>query len=210
MVEPNLTRSSAGQMEEVDATEVRTELNERIRNLFGMAGGKFNLPPFPAGPYEVPDEVGDGRPILVVLRHEALAIYADPQGLPPDIDEIFKHKGADQRLREFRNNLVFVAADERKSEHEGPRSPAPRPSLELRKPDRNPLLADHQQGKVKEEFAEGPPRGRGGHPAVLPAPVLSLQQPDGRRPEPIAHAVIEVPNASDSRERARLRSSPGS
>ena len=57
--------------------------------------------------------MGDGRPNLVLLHHDAFAINADPQGLPPLIEEIFKHKGTDRRLREFRNNLVFVVADER-------------------------------------------------------------------------------------------------
>ena len=57
--------------------------------------------------------MGDGRPNLVLLHHDAFAINADPQGLPPLVEEIFKYKGTDQRLREFRNNLVFVVADER-------------------------------------------------------------------------------------------------
>src|SRR5207237_1351575 len=83
----------------------------RIRHLFGGAGGAFNLVPFPAGPYEVPDEVGDGRPLLVVMGYEALAISLEPKGLPPEIDDIFKHKGADNRFRDFKNNLVFILAD---------------------------------------------------------------------------------------------------
>ncbi len=67
--------------------------------------------PFPAGPYEVPDEIGDGRPTLVVMGYEALAVAAEPQGLPQEIAQIFKQKGANLDLRQYRNNLVFVVAD---------------------------------------------------------------------------------------------------
>jgi hypothetical protein len=85
-VEPNLNQLIRRQKEEIDASDVRAELHERIRQLFGAAGGALNLVPFPAGPYEVPDEVGDGRPFLVVLGYEALVISPDPRGLPHEID----------------------------------------------------------------------------------------------------------------------------
>ena len=55
-------------MRDIDAVEVRTELAERIRQLFSLPRGEFNAILSPSGPYEVPDEVGDGRPLLVVLR----------------------------------------------------------------------------------------------------------------------------------------------
>jgi hypothetical protein len=152
MVEPNLTQVIRRQMEDIDASEVRVALNESMRNLFGASGGAFNLIPFPAGAYEVEDNVGDGRPKLVLLHHDANAINADPQGLPPIVEETFKFKGADQRLREFRNNLVFVMADERQVKNMKDRV-RPRLALrELQKPDRIRLLADHQQNKVKGEF----------------------------------------------------------
>jgi hypothetical protein len=87
MVEPNLTMIVRRVMRAIDAVEVRTELAERIRQLFSLPRGEFNAILSPSGPYEVPDEVGDGRPLLVVLNHDSTTVPAD--------------------------NLVFVAADER-------------------------------------------------------------------------------------------------
>jgi hypothetical protein len=59
MVEPNLTMIIRRMMRDIDAAEVRAELSERIRGLFSLPRGEFNAVLAPAGPYEVPDEVGD-------------------------------------------------------------------------------------------------------------------------------------------------------
>ena len=106
----------------------------------------------PAGPYEVPDEVGDGRPLLVVMSHESTAVPSDLRQPPPDIAEIFEYKGTDRKIRELKNNLVFVAADERTI-------PNMRDLVRRRlalglllKPDHQRELADYQQGKVKAEY----------------------------------------------------------
>src|ERR1019366_1912366 len=69
--------------------------------------------PSPAGAYEVPDEIGDGRPLLVVMNHESTAVPSDLRQTPPDIAEIFEYKGNERKNRDLKNNLVFVAADER-------------------------------------------------------------------------------------------------
>jgi hypothetical protein len=113
MVEPNLTMIVRRVMRDIDAVEVRTELAERIRQLFSLPRGEFNAILSPSGPYEVPDEVGDGRPLLVVLNYDSTKVPADLRFPPPDIAEIFEYKGNDPKIRELRNNLVFVAADER-------------------------------------------------------------------------------------------------
>lgn len=197
-VEPNLTQIIRRQKNDVDASEVRAELNERVRQLFGTAGGAFNLVPFPAGPYEVPDEVGDGRPFLVVMGYEALAISLEPKGLPPEIDAIIKHKGADNRLREFRNNLVFVVADERLRDNMKERVRTRLALGEIQKPDRIRLLAEHQQMKVKEEYQQSAF-------AIAQAVVLCYRHlfypshlPMPGTQEPIAHTAIEAHNVADS------------
>lgn len=152
MVEPNLTMIIRRTMRDIDAAEVRTELAERIRHLFGLPRGEFNAILFPAGPYEVPDEIGDGRPLLVVINHETTTVPADLRCPPPDIAEIFEYKGTDRKIRELKNNLVFVAADERTV-----------PNMQelvrrrlalglLQKPEYQRELADYQQGKVKAEL----------------------------------------------------------
>jgi hypothetical protein len=74
---------------------------ERIRYLFGLPRGEFDAILFLAGPYEVPDEIGDGRPLLVVIHHESTAVPADPRFPPPDIAEIFEYKGTDRKIREL-------------------------------------------------------------------------------------------------------------
>lgn len=197
-VEPNLTQLVRKQKNEIDASEVRVELHERIRQLFGASGGAFNLVPFPAGPYEVPDEVGDGRPFLVVMGYEAMAISLEPKGLPSEIEAITKHKGADNRLREFRNNLVFVVADERLRENMKDRVRTRLALIELQKPDRIRLLADHQQLKVREEFQQSTF-------AIAQAIVQCYRHlfypshlPMASTTEPIAHTAIEAHNVSDA------------
>jgi hypothetical protein len=198
MVEPNLTQVVRRQMAAIDAAEVRSELNERIRLLFGGSGGSFNLVAFPGGCHEVDDGIGDGRPLLVVIHYDAHSIPADPQGLPPIIEDIYKFKGVDQRLRDFRNNLVFVLADERQVKN---MKDAVRRRLALRdlqKPDRIRMLADHQQNKVKEEFRKAEHQVAESillcyrhlfFPSNVPMPGTS---------EPIAHTAIEAYNASDN------------
>ena len=198
MVEPNLTQVIRRQMEEVEADELRVELNLRIQNLFGTAGGSFNLEPFPAGAYEVDDVVGDGRPNLVLLHHDAFAINADPQGLPSLVEEIFKYKGTDQRLREFRNNLVFVVADDRQVKNMKDRLRRRLALQELRKPDRKRLLAEHQQNKVEEEFQKSSLQVAEAILHCYRHLFFPYNVPMSGTTEPIAHAAIEVPNASDS------------
>ena len=152
MVEPNLTMIIRRIMRDIDAAEVRSELGERIRHLFSLPRGEFNAVPFPAGPYEVPDEVGDGRPVLVVMGYESTAVPSDLRQPPPDIAEIFEFKGNDRKIRELKNNLVFVAADDRAI-------PNMRDLVRRRlalglllKPEHQRELADYQQGKVKAEY----------------------------------------------------------
>jgi Protein of unknown function (DUF499) len=198
MVEPNLTQVIRRQMDDIESSEVRSELNERIRDLFGAAGGAFNLVPFPAGPYEVEDVVGDGRPNLAVLHHDANAISADPLDLPAIIGEIVQFKGADRRLRELKNNLVFVMADERLIKNMKDKVRRRLALRELEKPERIRLLAEHQEIKVKEEYQK----------SKLSVAIAILHcyrhlffphnSPMPGTTELIAHAAIEVHNAGDS------------
>ena len=153
MAEPNLTMIIRRVMRDIDAADVRAELAERIRHLFSLPRGEFNAVLAPAGPYEVPDEVGDGRPLLVVMSHESTAVPSDLRQPPPDIAEIFEYKGTERKIRELKNNLVFVAADERTI-------PNMRDTVRrrlalglLQKPEEHHVaLADYQRGKVKAEY----------------------------------------------------------
>src|SRR5207249_4532832 len=107
-------------------------------------------------------------------------------------------KGVDRRLRDFRNNLVFILADERQIKN---MKDAVRRRLALRdlqKADRIRLLADHQQNKVKEEY-------RKAEHQVAEAILLCYRHlffpsnvPMPGTTEPVAHTAIEVHNAGDS------------
>ncbi|MHB1424619.1 MAG: ATP-binding protein [Gemmataceae bacterium] len=196
-VEPNLTQLIRKQKDEIDPAEVRSDLNERIRHLFGAPGGVFNLVPFPAGPYEVPDEVGDGRPFLVVMGYEALAIPIEPRGLPEEIEAISKYKGADNRFRDFRNNLVFVVADERLRENMKDRVRTRLALFELQKADRIGQLAEHQQQKIKEDYLKSK--------LEIALAVMQCYRhlfypshlPMAGTTEPIGHTALEAHNVSD-------------
>ena len=155
MAEPNLTMIVRRTMRDIDAAEVRTELAERVRHLYSMPRGQFNAILFPAGPYEVPDEIGDGRPLLVMVNHESTVVPSDLRQPPPDIAEMFEYKGTDRKIRDLKNNLVFVAADERAV-------PTMRDLVRrrlalglLQKPEHQRELADYQRGKVKAEHEKG-------------------------------------------------------
>jgi hypothetical protein len=197
MVEPNVEAMIRRIMrDEIDNAEVRTQLQERIRELFNASRGPFELVPFPTGSWEVDDTVGDGRPRLVVLHYEAAAISDEPRSLPPMIDDILRHKGADQRLRELQNNLVFVIADQRAIPNMQDRISRALALRQLQRPERIRQLAPWQQERVKEEdkrsrlyIAEAILQCYRHlfFPSVQPMPGCEL---------PVAHAVIEVHNAS--------------
>lgn len=198
MVEPNLTQIIRKRMEAVDANEVRVVLTESIRSLFAFPSGPFTMIAFPAGAYEVPDDVADGKPALIVMGHEALAIPAEPKGLPPEIEDICKHKGTGEKLREYRNNLVIVACDERLRENMKERVRRRLGLFELRKPEHIRQLADYQQRKVNEDYEK---LSLGVAEAILQCYrhlFYPSHMPMHGTTELVAHTVIEVAQASDS------------
>jgi len=197
MVEPNLEAMIRRIVrDEIDNAEIRTQLQERIRELFGAGKGAFELVPFPSGSYEVDDTVGDGRPRLVVLQYEALSISDEPQDLPPMIDEIMRYKGADQKLRDLQNNLVFVVSDQRAIPNMQDRIGRALALKELQKPERIRQLAPYQQERVKEEDKTSR--------LYVAESILHCyrhlffphNQAMAGSDLPVAHAVIEVHNAS--------------
>lgn len=152
LAEANLTQIIRRQEQHVDPEEVRAQLRDKIKQIFsGTSNSVFNLVPFPGGPYEVPDEIGDGRPLLVVLGYDAVSIGGTVDAVPHLVERIFKHKGADDRaLRGNRNALVFVVADEARKDEMRHRMVRRLALHELKKPERIGELAEHQQAKVRE------------------------------------------------------------
>lgn len=198
MVEPNLNQIIRRQIDAIESGDVRGELKARIGELFGSSKGEFELALFPAGPYEVSDEIRDGRPLLVVVNYEAVAVPVEPQGVPAEVEDIFEHKGVEQKLRELRNNLVFVVADEKLRENMQSNARRRLALAELRKPEHMRVLADYQQRKVNEEYGQS--RFKVAE-AILQC-YRHLFYPSHVRMAgtnlDINHTVIELANASDN------------
>ena len=149
LAEANLRQIIRREERHVDAEEARAELNDRIRQIFG--GKKFERVSFPGGPFDVPDEVGDGRPKLVVLAYDGVSIGSSVESVPELIARIYTRKGSEgSALRVLRNNVVFVVADEARKEEMRHKTYHRLALRELKKPERLIDLAEHQQAKVRE------------------------------------------------------------
>lgn len=149
LAEANLLQIVRREEQHVDAGEARAELNETIRDVFDNK--TFETLHFPGGPFDVPDEVGDGRPKLAVLAYDGLTIGASVDDVPELIERIYSRKGSEgSALRTLRNNLVFVVAEDARKE-DMRRMAVRRLALrELKKPERLVDLAEHQQARVRE------------------------------------------------------------
>jgi hypothetical protein len=149
LVEANLTQIIRRQELHADAGHVRAELNDRIKRIFG--GNYFEIVPFAGGPWDVPDDIGDGRPRLVVMSYDGVTAGAAVESVPDLVSQVFARKNADgSAFREMRNNLLFAVADEDKVA-EMRRAMVRRLALaELRKPERLADLAEHQKAKILE------------------------------------------------------------
>ena len=150
LAEANLSQIIRREEQHVDGGEARAELNDRIRRIF--YGPVFDAITFPGGPFDVPDEVGDGKPKLVVLSYDAVSVGPTVDEAPDLIERIFSRKGAESAaLRALRNHLVFVAAEEARKSNMQDRSRRRLALRELKKAERLAELAEHQQDQVREQ-----------------------------------------------------------
>ena len=149
LAEANLSQIIRREEQHVDAGEARALLKHTIRSVFDNK--TFEILHFPGGPFDVPDEVGDGRPKLSVMAYDGLTVGGSVDEVPELIERIFSRKGSEgSALRALRNNLVFVVADEARKE-EMRRMASRRLALqELKKPERLKDLVEHQQAQVRE------------------------------------------------------------
>jgi hypothetical protein len=146
--EANLNVIIRREEQHVEAAEVREQLNDRIRGIFG--GKTFEAIRFPGGPFDVPDEVGEGRPKLVVFAYDGLAIGDAVDEVPELVERVYSRSGADgSGLRRLRNHLVFVAADAQASDAMRRRMRSRLALQRLKEPDRLADLAEHQQEKIR-------------------------------------------------------------
>ena len=149
LAEANLSQIIRREEQHVDAGEARAELNDRIRHIFG--GKTFDAACFPGGPFDVPDEVGDGRPKLGVLAYDGVTVGGSVESVPELIERIYSRKGSEgSALRALRNNLVFAVADDARKDEMRRKAYLRLALRELKKPERLTDLAEHQQAKVRE------------------------------------------------------------
>lgn len=150
LADANLTQIIRRQEGHVDKGEARSDLQDRIRAVF--QGATFELVPFAAGPEDVSDDVGDGRPRLVLIGYDAEAVRGDRLQVPPIVERIFRAKGSQGDFRQLQNHLMFLVADEQLRD-EMKHAMVRRLALEaMCAPARLAELAPHQQQKVRELY----------------------------------------------------------
>jgi hypothetical protein len=150
LTEANLNMLVRQQEDRVDAEEARVQLKDRIRTVF--TAKTFELVLFPSGPFDVPDEIGDGRPYVVVISYDAESIPSDRIKVPPLVERLFRETGSTGNFRQLQNNVVFVVADEGEKARMKELI-VRRLALEaMKQPDVMAQLADYQQAKLQELY----------------------------------------------------------
>ena len=195
LAEANLNQIIRREERNVDAGDARAELNDRIGHIFN--GATFDAIRFPGGPYDVPDEVGDGRPKLVVLSYDAVSINGPVSKLPELVERIHARKGSEgQGLRALRNHLVFVATDDGGKVEMQRRARLRLALRALKRADRLRDLAEHQRDQVLEMEA----RSEQELALAIQQAYRHVLYPSANRADPdvaLAHTAIDIHSASD-------------
>lgn len=153
LTEANLTQIIERQKQLCDPGMVRDELNDRIARTYTV--GEFEPNKFPGTAGEVQDEVGGGKPLLVLLSYDSVSIGNVVDQVPELVARIHKHVGSDERgFRKLLNNLVFVVADQGRVGEMKQAIARGLALIELVKPERSSDMAPHQQLKLREELAK--------------------------------------------------------
>ena len=148
-VEANLHQMIRNEERHVEDNDLRSELNDRIKQIFD--GPTFEAVHFPGGAYEVPDEVGDGRPKLAVISYDGVEVDGPVKSVPTLIERIYANKGIDDAgVRTYRNHVVLIVADESQKEEMRAKMRRRMALRRLIEPERMKDLAQHQQAKVLE------------------------------------------------------------
>lgn len=107
--EPSLRKIVDDEMGLVGKIKAKSELDERIRKVWKK--GVFAPEYFPSEAADVDDDAQ--LPKLVVLHYDAAKVKATYASTPPDLAvKLFEHKGSMEEYRTYKNNLIFLVADE--------------------------------------------------------------------------------------------------
>ena len=196
LAEANLSVIIRREEQHVDPGEARAQLNDRIRDIFD--GKTFDLVPFPGGPFDVADEVGDGRPKLVVFAYDGLAVGEVVDEVPELVERVHARKGADgSALRILRNHVVFVAADEHAGDAMRRRMRARLALQRLKAPDRLVDLAEHQQEKIRDLEARSEQELAIAVQQCYRHVFYPSRNRIGTRGVDLAHTAVDIPSASN-------------
>ena len=150
LTEVNLGILIRRQMKQVDTSEARQQLQDKIREIFN--GKTFNLIPFAGGAYDVADDVGDGRPNLVLISYDAETVRNDAVTVPQLVESVYRTQGSQGKFRQLQNNLVFLVADDATRDEMKNKISYRLALAAMRSPDRLAQLPEHQQDKVNEFY----------------------------------------------------------
>ncbi len=198
LVEANLTQLIRREEQGVDPQSVRDQLTALVRDLFKGAPAVFDLVFHPAGPWDVPDEAGDGRPLLVLMSPDACAVGATVDAVPDLVGQIWHGKGADGRtLRTLRNNLVFLLADDAET---GPMRAAMARRIalaQLKAGHRLRELAEHQRIELQSREARSAQEVAVAIQRAFRHLFYPSASPVAGSPVPLAHLVLPIPSTSE-------------
>jgi len=106
--EPSLEKIIEDELGVIGKTKAKGELDQRIQGVWRK--GVFKPCYFPAESAEVDDDAGD--PKVVVVHYDAARVAGD-SSIPPDlVTKLFSHAGTSEGFRTFKNNLMFLVADQ--------------------------------------------------------------------------------------------------
>ncbi|MCR5814188.1 MAG: DUF499 domain-containing protein [Desulfovibrio sp.] len=151
MVEANLTRMIQIRERQVDSNDVRNRLKDEIKSIF--KGDTFQTVFFPSVPNELEDAATD-KPILAVMGFDGASVsIGDAEiAVPNLVSTMFRSKGADSGIRLYKNNIVFIVAEEGKIEDMKSKMRHRIALEDMRIPANQIDLADHQKEQLKEKY----------------------------------------------------------
>lgn len=106
--EPSLNKIISDEMDMVGRTKAKAELDRRIRKVW--KSGALTVEAFPQEANEVDDDAK--LPKLAVLHYDAATVTAAEPSPPELAQKIAKRSGMLEGFRRFRNNVLFLVADD--------------------------------------------------------------------------------------------------
>lgn len=193
----NLTQLIRKAEQQIDPQDVRAQLNDRTKAIF--SGTTLETISFPSGPWDVPDDVGNGKPKLVVMSADACTVGPSVDALPEIVTRIFERKGAEGGgVRLLRNNVIFVVAEDGRIEEMRQKMARRLALQQMKAPERLAELDEHQQAKVREFESKSETEVA----IAIQQCYRHLFYPDSRSPVgggslPVAHSALDIHSASE-------------